>query len=54
MSIEMHFLSSHLGYFTEDCGDVSEEQGERFHHDVRVMEELYQGRWDINMLADYC
>uniref|UniRef100_UPI00358FD4EB uncharacterized protein n=1 Tax=Myxine glutinosa TaxID=7769 RepID=UPI00358FD4EB len=54
MSIKMHFLSSHLDYFPENCGDVSEEQGERFHQDIRVMEERYQGRWDVNMLADYC
>uniref|UniRef100_UPI00358E4839 uncharacterized protein n=1 Tax=Myxine glutinosa TaxID=7769 RepID=UPI00358E4839 len=43
MSIKMHFLSSHLDYFPENCGDVSEEQGERFHQDIRVMEERYQG-----------
>lgn len=54
MSIKMHFLSSHLNYFPDNCGDYSEEQGERFHRDIRVMEERYQGRWDINMLADYC
>ena len=54
MSIKMHFLSSHLDYFPENCGDFSEEQGERFHQDIRVMEERYQGRWDVNMLADYC
>lgn len=54
MSIKMHFLSSHLDYFPDNCGDLSEEQGERFHQDIRVMEERYQGRWDVNMLADYC
>ena len=54
MSIKMHFLASHLDYFPNNCGDYSEEQGERFHQDIRVMEERYQGRWDIPMLADYC
>lgn len=54
MSVKLHFLSSHLDYFPENCGDYSEEQGERFHQDIKVMEERYQGRWDINMLADYC
>ena len=54
MSLKLHFLSSHLDYFPHNCGDYSEEQGERFHQDIRVMEERYQGRWDINMLADYC
>ena len=54
MSIKMHFLQSHLDYFPENCGDYSEEQGERFHQDIKTMETRYQGRWDINMLADYC
>lgn len=54
MSTKMHFLNSHLDYFPNNCGDYSEEQGERFHQDIRMMEERYQGRWDINMLADYC
>ena len=25
---------------------------ERFHQDIKVMEERYQGRWDINIMAD--
>src|SRR5678816_183966 len=54
MSIKIHFLASHLEYFPANCGDFSEEQGKRFHQDVRTMEERYQGRWDINMMADYC
>ncbi len=54
MSIKMHFLHSHLDYFPENCGDYSEEQGERFHQDISIMEERYQGRWDVNFLADYC
>ena len=54
MSVKMHCLQSHLDYFPENCGDLSEEQGELFHQDIRVMEELYQGRWDMNSLADYC
>ncbi|GBN51420.1 hypothetical protein AVEN_180576-1 [Araneus ventricosus] len=31
-----------------------EEQGERFYQDVRDIERRYRGRWDVNMLADYC
>ena len=50
----MHFLHSHLDYFPENCGDYSEEQGERFHQDISCMEERYQDRWDVNMLFDYC
>lgn len=39
MSIKMHFLFSHLDHFPENLGDLSEEQGERFHQDIRTMEE---------------
>ena len=54
MSIKVHYLHSHLDHFSKNLGDLSEEQGERFHQDIRVMEERYQGRWDATMLADYC
>ena len=54
MSIQLHYLFSHLDYFPENPGDVSEEQGERFHQDIKIMEERYQGRWDDHMMSDYC
>ena len=54
MSIKMHYLHSHLDRFPQNLGDFSKEQGERFHQDIKVMKERYQGRWDINMMADYC
>ncbi|RLU16163.1 hypothetical protein DMN91_011923 [Ooceraea biroi] len=40
--------------FPSNLGDYSEEQGERFHQDIRVMEERYQRRWNRHMMADYC
>lgn len=54
MSIKVHFLHSHLANFPENLGAVSDEQGERFHQDLKVMEARYQGRWDVSMMADYC
>ena len=54
MSIKMDFLNLHLDYFPANCGDYSEEQDERFHQDIRIMEERYQGGWDITMFSDYC
>lgn len=54
MSLKLHFLHSHLDYFPKNLGDVSEEQGERFHQDISEMENRYQGRWDVSMMADYC
>ncbi|GBN89806.1 hypothetical protein AVEN_67319-1 [Araneus ventricosus] len=38
MSLKVHFLDSHLVYFPENLGAVSEEQGERFYQDVKEME----------------
>ena len=33
-----HFLSSHLDFFGENCGFVSDEHGEHFHQDIATME----------------
>ena len=44
MSIKVHYLHSHLSEFPANPGDVSEEQGERFHQHVKVMKKRYQGR----------
>ena len=31
-------MDSHLEYFPENLGDYNEEQGERFHQDIKVMQ----------------
>jgi len=54
MNLKIHFLHAHLDKFPENLGHYSEEQGERFHQDIKVMETRYQGRWDENMMADFC
>jgi len=54
MSLKVHFLFSHLDYFPDNLGDFSEEMGERFHQDIKIMETRYQGRWEVSMMADYC
>ncbi|GBO23414.1 hypothetical protein AVEN_55237-1 [Araneus ventricosus] len=54
MSLKVHFLHSHIVCFPENLGVYSEEQGERSHQNVRDIERRYQGRWDVNMLADHC
>ena len=43
MSLKVHLLHEHLKHFPEYLGDVSEEQGERFHQDIKDMERRYQG-----------
>jgi len=54
MSLKVHFLHSHLDYFPANLGAVSEEQGERFHQDLKEMEKRYQGYWNVKMMSDYC
>ncbi|KAL4720265.1 hypothetical protein ACJJTC_003401 [Scirpophaga incertulas] len=39
MSIKVHYFHSHLDQFPENLGSYSEEQGERFHQDLKTMEE---------------
>jgi len=54
MSLKFHFLESHLDFFSENLGKVSDEHGESFHQDILAMEKWYQGKWTSSMLADYC
>ena len=41
MKLKLHFLDSHLDWFSENIGDYGEEQGERFHQDIKVAEQRY-------------
>ena len=43
MFIKIHMLHSHLDFFPNNMGDVSEEHGERFHQDIVKTESRYQG-----------
>ena len=52
MSIKLHFLHNHLDRFPENMGSLIDEQGERFHQDIKDMETRYQGRWDEAIVAD--
>jgi len=42
MSLKIHFLESHLDFFSQEILAVSDEQGERFHQDIMAMEKWYQ------------
>jgi hypothetical protein len=53
IALKMHFLFSHLDFFPINCGDVSDEHGERFHQDISVMEHRYKGKWSAFMLGGY-
>ena len=52
MKAWLHFLHSHLDFFRDNLGNVSEEHGERFHQDIQVMEKRYQVRWNEAMMGD--
>jgi len=54
MSLKIHFLKSHLDFFPENLGEVSDEHSKRFHQEITAMEKRYQGKWTSSMLADYC
>jgi len=54
MTLNIHFLNSHLEFFPENCGAVSDEHGECFHQDISLMEKRYQGKWNCAMLVDKC
>jgi hypothetical protein len=54
MSLKVHFLGSHLDFFPENLGAVSDERREIFHQDIYNMEKRYQGKWSLSMLSDYC
>ncbi|KAJ8733381.1 hypothetical protein PYW08_001679 [Mythimna loreyi] len=43
-----------LKRIAENLEDLSEEQEERFHQDIDAMERHYQGRQNVNMIADHC
>ena len=53
MSLKLHFLHSHLDFFRDYLGNVSEKHCEGFHQDIQVMEKRYQGRCNKAMMGDY-
>ena len=48
------FLQNHLDKFPDNCDYVNAEHREWFHHDIKPLEESYQGLWNKRMMADYC
>jgi hypothetical protein len=54
MNLKIHFLESHLVFFSENLGEISNKQGKRFHQDIVAMEKRCQSKWASSMLADYC
>lgn len=55
MSLKIHFLNSHLDFFPENLGAVSDQHGERFHQTFARIESFYKNKskYSSSMLADY-
>ena len=53
-SLKLYFLHFHLDSFQENCGALSDENGEHFSQDISSMEKRYQGKWYYAMFGDYC
>ena len=52
MSLELHFLRSHLDFFPSNLDDVSDEHDERFQQDISLMEMCYQGKFSTSMMGN--
>lgn len=50
MSLKIHFLHSHLDFFSDNCGMVSVEHGEERFHNIAKMEQRYLRKWSTTML----
>lgn len=53
-SLQLHFLHSPLDYFPKNLDSISEKQDERYHRNIKEIEQRYQEGWNVNMIADYC
>ena len=47
-------LTQSFDHITEILENVSIEQRESFHQDNKTKEKRHQGRWNVDMMADYC
>ncbi|GBN37453.1 hypothetical protein AVEN_112082-1 [Araneus ventricosus] len=54
MSLKLHVLDSHLNFFPQNLGAISDDLGERFHQYISMFEKRFSGRWNRSMLAEYC
>ena len=54
MSLKMHMMHSHLDFFPENTGTVSDKHVERFHQDIAAIQKRFKGKWNEEALANYC
>jgi hypothetical protein len=54
ISLKIHFLDSHLNFFPDNLGAVSDEHWERFNQDISALQKRYQGQRSARMISVYC
>jgi hypothetical protein len=54
MSLQLHFLQSHLDFFPGNTAAFSEEQGEKVPAGHIPNGKRYSREWNSDVLADYC
>ena len=47
LSLKIQFLHSHLDFFPQNCGAVSDEHGERFHQDISSVRRDMKGNGTV-------
>lgn len=53
MTPKVHYLHQHLDFFRDNLGKISDEHGERFHQQIKLIEQRFQGKNNENMLAEF-
>lgn len=53
MTPKIHYLHQHLDFFRDNLGKISDEHGERFHQQIKLIEQRFQGKRNENMLAEF-
>ena len=54
ISLRIHFLESHLIFFSKNLRDVSDQHGEHFHQVILAFKTRDQQKCNPKMFADYC
>ncbi len=52
--LKIHILHNDMDLFPNTLIAVSEEQGERFHQDIQLMNYRHQRLWNASTMADSC
>lgn len=54
VTVKMHLLLCHIDQFPSNCGQFSDEQGERAHQDLQNIEKRFKGKSEVHAMGTYC